>query len=276
MKKLTSIVLALILAISLACASLADEVPQPEGGRKFETNWAITGMLVSINYEEEGYRVSIVSEIPTEGTGIEWFYNCYYHPENDTLVSVSSSKQTYTFTPVVPFENGEFDPEQVTDEDGEKTYASAECEGLDDEDKVSVFSIDEKGRLIWKDGHENAGADLEFINIGRFGGSWKNDDEGVLAMIDWIGSENGFVYSVVLQRISPDQKQHAVYAMTGVYNEETQRLECTGEVHMVSEDGKLEKEGEECEAFFSILENGGILYEAANGIELEPDFDFQG
>ena len=276
MKKLTSIVLALILAMSLACASLADEVPQPEGGRKFETNWAITGMLVSINYEEEGYRVSIVSEIPTEGTGTEWFYNCYYHPEDDTLVSVSSSKQTYTFTPVVPFENGEFDPEQVTDEDGEKTYASAEYEGLDDEDKASVFSIDEKGRLIWKDGHENAGADLEFINIGRFGGSWKNDDEGVLAMIDWIGSENGFVYSVVLQRISPDQKQHAVYAMTGVYNEGTQKLECTGEVHMVGEDGKLEKEGEECEAFFSMLENGGILYEAANGIELEPAFDSQG
>ena len=47
-------------------------------------------------------------------------------------------------------------------------------------------------------------------------------------------------------------------------------------MHMVSEDGKLEKEGEECEAFFSMLENGGILYEAANGIELEPDFDSQG
>lgn len=272
MKKLTSVVLALILAMSLACISLADEVPQPEGGRKFETDWAITGTLVSINYEEQGYRVSIVSEIPAEGKGVEWFYNCFYHPEDDTLVSVSSSKQTYTFTPVVPFENGEFDPEQMTDEDDEKTYAPTEYEDFDDEDKVSVFSIDEKGRLIWKDGHENAGADLEFTNIGRFGGEWENDDEGVFVMMDWIGGVNGLLYSVLLQRTSPDQSQRAIYIMTGVYNEETQKLECTGEVHMVGEDGQLEKEGEACEAFFSMMENGRILYEAANGIELEPDF----
>ncbi len=276
MKKLTGITLALILAMSLVCAALADEAPQPEGGKKFESNWAITGAVVSINYEEEGYRVSIVSEIPTEGTGIEWFYNCFYHPEDDTLVSISSSKQTYTFTPVVPFENGEFDPEQVTDDYGEKTYAPAEYDGFDDENTASVFSIDENGRLIWNDGRENAGADLEFANIGRFDGEWKNDDEGVLAMIDWIGSEDGFVYSVVLQRVSPDQKQNAIYVMFGAYNEETQKLECTGEVHMVGEDGKLEEKGEPCEAFFSMLENGGILYEAANGIELEPDFDSEG
>ena len=41
---------------------------------------------------------------------------------------------------------------------------------------------------------------------------------------------------------------------------------------MISEDGQLEKEGETCEAFFSMMENGRVLYEAANGIELEPDF----
>ncbi len=88
-------------------------------------------------------------------------------------------------------------------------------------------------------------------------------------MMDWIGGENGLLYSVLLHRISPDGQQQAVYAMFGVYNEETRKLECSGEVHMVGEDGKLEAEGDECEAFFSMMENGGILYEAANGIELE-------
>lgn len=273
MKKLMSILLTLILAMTLVCTAAADEVPQPEGGKKFETHWAAQNTVVRIDYEEEGYRVSVVSEIPAEGTGIEWFYNCYYHPEDDTLVSISSSKQTYTFTPVEPFENGEFDPEQAMDEDDEKTYAPAEYDGFDDEDTVSVFSIDEKGRLNWKDGHENAGADLEFANIGRFGGDWTNDDEGVHVTIEW--ACDSFFYVVVIHRVSPDGAQHAIYAMTGLYNEETEKLECTGAVYMVGEDNKL-GEGEECDAFFSIMENGGILYETANGIELEEDFGSEG
>ena len=133
MKKIASIALVFILAMSLVCGALADEVPQPEGGKKFETYWAVQNMLIRVDYEEEGYRVFIVNEIPTEGTGTEWAYNCYYHPEDDTLVSVSSSKQTYTFTPLVLSENGEFDPEQEMEANDEKTYAPAEYEGFDDE-----------------------------------------------------------------------------------------------------------------------------------------------
>lgn len=272
MKKLTSILVTLILA--LACTALADEVPQPEGGKKFESDWAAQNYVVNIYYEEEGYRVSVVSEILKEGTGTEWFYNCYYHPEDDTLVSVSSSKQTYTFAPVVSSENGEFDPEEEIEADDEKTYEPAEYEGFDEENTVTVFSIDEKGRLHWLDGRENVGADLEFANIGRFGGDWINDDEGVYVSIEWARGENGF-YIVVIQRVSPDGAQRALYAMTGLYNEETEKLECDGKVYMVGEDNQL-GEGEECDAFFSRMENGGILYETANGIELEEDLGSQG
>ena len=62
MKKLMSVVLAVLMIVSLLSAvALADEIPQPEGGKKFESDWAISGMLAEIFYEEEGYRVSINS-----------------------------------------------------------------------------------------------------------------------------------------------------------------------------------------------------------------------
>ena len=54
MKKLMTVIIAVMLA-TLCCAALADEYPEPEGGKKFSTNWAIFGMTVEINYEEEGY-----------------------------------------------------------------------------------------------------------------------------------------------------------------------------------------------------------------------------
>ena len=72
MKKLTSILLILCLAMSLVCSAAADEVPQPEGGKKFETHWAAQNTVIRIDYEEEGYCVSVVNEIPTEGTGTEF------------------------------------------------------------------------------------------------------------------------------------------------------------------------------------------------------------
>ena len=86
MKRWTGIALAVILVMTLLGAAMADEAPQPEGGKKFDTDWAVQGILVQINYEEEGYRVFIATESRREGTGTEWSYSCYYHPEDDTLV----------------------------------------------------------------------------------------------------------------------------------------------------------------------------------------------
>ena len=258
MKKNLSIVLALILAVAMICASaMADEVPQPEGGKKFESSWAITGMVVTVDYEEEGYRVFIDS-YPEDGKGVEWSYSCYYHEEDDTLVSISSSKQEYTLD---------------ADDPDERVYAEAAYEGLDAEGTESVFSIDEHGHLTWKDGHENSGADLEFTDIGRFNGDWKNDAEGVYATFTWNGHEEAFYYDVFLQRNGEGEENVTVFQMTGVYNPETKKLECTGTVLSDSED---QKDEETYDAFFSVMDNGGLLFESGNGIELERDFDVQG
>ena len=94
MKKITGIILALALVLSLACtAAQADEVPQPEGGKKFESHWAIYGMTVSIDYEEEGYRVYIKSSDPYEHQGREWEYNCFYNEEKDAFLSPSRAEK---------------------------------------------------------------------------------------------------------------------------------------------------------------------------------------
>ena len=50
MKKFLSILMALLMTLSIiGSAALAEEsVPQPEGGKKFESNWALGGGLISI------------------------------------------------------------------------------------------------------------------------------------------------------------------------------------------------------------------------------------
>ena len=53
MKKLTSMILAVILVMALACTAMADEIPEPEGGKKFNSNWAIQNAVNESYYEEE-------------------------------------------------------------------------------------------------------------------------------------------------------------------------------------------------------------------------------
>lgn len=269
MKRWTCIVLTVILVMMLLGAAVADEAPQPEGGKKFDTDWAAQGILVQINYEEEGYRVCITTESRQEGTGTEWSYSCYYHPEDDTLVSVSSSKQTYTFTPIVQEEGA--DALEEMNQEEERIYAPAEYDGFDDEETATVFSIDEHGHLVWKDGHENMGADLEFFNIGRFIGSWKNDVEGVYVIIVWNAHRESMFDDVFIKREGSDPENFTLFVMTGMYNAETGKLECVGSAWTRNAEEKMVTDGETYDAFFSIMDDGGLLFETANGIELEPD-----
>ena len=99
MKKLISVILAIVFTALLCCAAPADEYPEPEGGKKFNTNWAIFGVTVRIDYEEEGYRICIKSTDPFEHNGVEWEYSCVYNEEQDALLSVSSSKNTWSTDP---------------------------------------------------------------------------------------------------------------------------------------------------------------------------------
>ena len=165
MKKIFSILMAIMmmattLIIGTSALAESDEFPQPEGGKKFETRWAASGADISIDYEEEGYRVAMLFFKPGDPNGTEYAYNCFYQEAEDALVSISSSKTEFTV-----------DPETF-----DRIYAPETFDDFDDDNQTTVFTINEKGNLVWKDGRENAGEGMEFQNIGTFQGEYKNED----------------------------------------------------------------------------------------------------
>ena len=263
MKKLFAMILALTLAATLCFGALADEVPQPEGGKKFESDWAIFGMTVDINYEEEGYRVYIKSSDPYEHKGSEWEYSCYYHEDQDALVSVSSSKNDYTEDPETGYPNR-----------GEPIY-----QGMDTEGNETVFTINAKGFLEWKDGRGQDGADLEFANIGRFEGFWISKDGKISADIYWSDSELAGEYGYTVYLHDEGDESYANYNLHGLYNPGSGKLVTTGSVSInrLNADGGYDEEvvpadpNEPWEIIFSSLGGGRILLERDNGYELVYD-----
>ena len=69
MKKVISIMLALMMIEAFACTSSAEGASPAEGGDRFESDWAIPGGLVQIRQEEEGYRIAVDIE-KEDGTGV--------------------------------------------------------------------------------------------------------------------------------------------------------------------------------------------------------------
>ena len=260
MKKLISILLAIMMVGAIACAASADEVPQPEAGKKFESEWAVAGGLGQIVYEEEGYRV-MLEITKDDGTGSIWEYSCYYVEDKDCLSPVSSSKTNFRIDP----ETGDMIP-------GETVY-----EG--DEDKGTEFTIDADGFLIWKDGHEDAGAGLKFANIGEFEGVWKNEAEETEVEFLWNGSTaDEMFYTVYILRGKTDGDSYASYLMNGTYDPATGKLTADGTCTVFKKNAEgeyiTEEDGKTYDAVFSKTEDGRVLLEADNGIKLE--YDMQG
>ena len=261
MKKILALLLGTILLLTF-CAALADEVPQPEGGKKFDTNWAIFDMTVEIYYEEEGYRVYIKHEDPFEHKGTEYEYSCVYNEEKDALLSVSSSKNSFSRDSAGDLQRGEY-----------------EYQGMDDENQTTVFTIDEKGNLIWQDGRGEAGMFLEFTDIGRFEGVWRSEDGKTFSDITWSDSEIGDEYGYTVYLHDEGEDSFADYNTHGLYDPETGKLNVTGSVVISrknAEGGYDEEEipanpDDPLELIFSDLGNGRILLERDNGIELIYD-----
>ena len=240
-------------------ASESDAVPQPEGGKKFERDWAIAGGLAEIYYEEEGYRVTLTVR-NNDGTGALWQYSCYYAEDTDSLLSVSSSRTDFTINP----------------DTGDTVYGDTVYEGIDEEGQSTEFTIDDHGCLIWKDGHDDAGAGLKFANIGRFDGVWRNETEEAEAEFMWNGlSEDEMFYTVYITRGKTDGDYYTNFLMNGDYDPATGKLTAYGTCMLFTRNASGEYEssedGESYDAIFSMMEDGRLLFETANGIELEYD-----
>lgn len=259
MKKLISVLLAIMMLGAFACAASADEVPQPEAGKKFENDWAAAGGLAQIVYEEEGYRV-MLEITKDDGTGSTWEYSCYYHEDEDCLSSVSSSRTDFRIDP----DTGDRIP-------GETVY-----EGFDEENNGTEFTIDADGFLIWKDGHDNAGAGLKFASIGRFEGEWKNEAAETDIEFSWNGTtDEDMFYTVYILRGNTDGDVYASFLMNGTYDPATGKLTAYGTCTTFRKDAEgeyaMEEDRETYDAVFSMMEDGRVLFETENGIELEYD-----
>lgn len=119
-KRLISLALAAVMAaMLLSVPAAADEAfPQPEGGRKFESDWAAAGGLAEIYYEEEGYRVTLTVD-DRDGAGAVWEYACFYMEDTDSLLSFSSRRLNFT----------------IDADSGETVYGDVAYEGIDEEGK---------------------------------------------------------------------------------------------------------------------------------------------
>ncbi len=259
MKKLFGILLAVMLAVTaMSCAFAESEtVPQTEAGKKFDTNWAAPGYNMQVFYEEEGYRVRIDEPDVMNDSGTEWEYSCFYNAEKDALESVSSSKRTYTY-------------------DADRTQVSGlpEYDDVDEEGQVTVFAIGADGKLTWQDARGNAGEGLVFENIGRFEGVYRNEAEEVEVKIVWLGlSEDEMWYDVFIKR--GNDESYVDFGMRGFYNPETGKLEAMGTAMTFTKNAEgaydVTEDTESYDAFFSFNENNNLVYETANGIELEYD-----
>jgi len=247
MKKFASILTALIMILCLAGSALADEVPQTEGGKKFEGSWAKMNGLVEIVYEEEGYRVSVDLFNQESNTGTLWQYACHYNEASDALVSISSSKNAYVMN-VDTLDKTDLEPEYM---------------GLDDENALSVFTLTPDGALEWKDGHENQGQDLQFTPIGSFEGLWRNEAEDIYAEFHWQGllDENQFCYNIFIAQ--GEKESH----LAGMYNPETRKLECYDTAVIPAEEFlTAQDEGKPYHAVFTDLGGGQAQYETENGV----------
>ena len=261
MKKILGILLAVMMLFATACA-IADEVPQPEGGKKFESDWAVPGGIIEVYYEEEGYRVFVKIEQPDALAGAEFEYSCYYQEETDSLISVSSIRSDYTVDP----------------DTGDEIYAdeAQAYEGIDEEGKETVFTIDGDGFLIWKDGHDDAGAGLKFVNIGQLDGVWKNEEAGVEAEFEWNGlaDPETFEYTVYVICNTAEDGSFRSDLLTGTFDPASGKLTATGTGTVFTRNASGEYDSAddetEIEAVFSFTEDGKLLYENSN-IVLEYD-----
>ncbi len=92
------------------------------------------------------------------------------------------------------------------------------------EDGDAVFTINEDGKLLWKDLKEDAGKGLEFEKIGNFyGGRWMKDDIEVI-FYDWYDGQ----YDIRLYQLGENNEILNDAILKGDYDAETDTLTAEG------------------------------------------------
>lgn len=205
MKKVFLVLMAFILAITCTAAlaeeaPAAQEAPDPDN---YSGVWQCDRASIEINWEEEGYRV-LVEWGSSAWESTFWEYSCFYHEEDNTLVSMPFGLRTEVV---------------YTEGSDEATYTDVYDDGQ------ATFSLDEDGCLIWQDEKEDAGKGMRFVRIDEtdapdpdnYSGIWQCDRASI--EIDW--EEEG--YRVFIEW-SSSALEHTEWQYSCFYHEEDNTL----------------------------------------------------
>ena len=121
----------------------AEADAEPARAAAFEGVWQCDRATIAMYWEEEGFKV-LITWGSSAGEHSEWEYSCYYHEENNTVVSMPFGTRT----------------EFVYGDDGELVSATEAYN-----DGEAVFSLDAEGYLLWLDEKENAGDGMRFEKV---------------------------------------------------------------------------------------------------------------
>ena len=263
MKKYLAMLLMAVMAISLMSVSLAEEedyISLHPQCKAFDGVWVNPEVgRIAIDVEDGGVRVSVTRS--EEGRkGWLWQYACLYNEQNNTLEDgLFGSKNAITY-----------------DEDGSGKFEIGETVY---EDGSAVFALDEQGRLIWRDGKEDAGRDARFTKIGRYDDThWVNGQYSV--EICW--QDEG--YKVFVKRVEGDNKT-TEWDYSCYYQADTDTLVGNGfgvktEITYAADGTMADFKDvyEDGEAEFSMNGEGGLIWkdlkeDAGHGLVFEPDLN---
>ena len=248
MKKWIAILTALILALCCAAAFADDAAAEtdPEALALFDSDWVDGNAHIMFFPLGEEWNVQIENENRT----IEWLYTCAYDKEQKALVTIP----------------GEFNAKTriFWDDEGYQTGRTTEYE-----DGAASFTVNEEGKLIWRDEKENAGADHAYMRIGWFAGDWECDGaDNSLYQISCVWDLEETEEETGIEIHSGYKLNIVKYGMDGVisywdyagmYDPETDSLNTFGsKAWQLEEDGPIENVYDNGSAVFTMED--GFLY----------------
>ena len=205
MKKLLSLFLALCLSVAMTAAFAEDEAgfytdDHPEA-RKYVSTWTTedADWRIEVYDEDGGIKVYIVHVLGDNKEDI-WEYSAALG-EGGALTAVPL---------------GLHYKQDTVSLDWDVTYY---------EDGDAEFTVNENGKLLWKDLKEDAGKGLEFKKIGNFyGGRWMKGDIEVI-FYAWYDGQ----YDIRLYQRGKDNEILKDAILKGDYDPETDTLTAEGE-----------------------------------------------
>ena len=259
MKKGFALITALMVALTMGCAAalaeLDDSVPPSTPEMKaYESIWISDDgeTRIWIGRQDEGFQIEAVQKTGEDSFN-SWGYLAMFDGESKSIRNAIGTKDSCVYR------------------DGREEVQ----ENLGDEFKAD-FSINENGKLIWKDYQDDAGAGLALTRIGNFAGKYGAER----ATIDFVWNVHENDYSIL---VSWGQSAWETwdYQMKGTYDPETETVTAKGLKQLLTykDDGEIDTTADpqeaEVDGVFSFDENGGLVWKSstgeADGIVFEND-----